>query len=234
MFDPKILLDQFFRTSHRGGAAGTWQSPDRSLGAAKGGLGSLGGPIAMGGLLSLLTAGRRRGAGGGMLGVGSAALLGTLALRALQNYQAGRPAQVLQTDSDPIPLPGPLPHEEPAADGKPFELLLMRAIVGAIKADGHIDAVEQQRLMAQIEQQELDPQAKAFVLDLIAKPVDLPALAALVDQDTQRAEVYLAARMAIDIDQPAEKAYLDQLAAVLKLPEGLRAHLDQPLASSGV
>jgi uncharacterized membrane protein YebE (DUF533 family) len=232
MFDPKMLLDQFLRPANRGGGSGNWDSRDGGLGARGGALGSLGRPLAMGSLLSLLTAGRRRGPGGGMRGVGSAALLGTLALRAFQNYQAGRPAQPLQTQAELTPLTGPLPHEEPAADGKPLELLLMRAIVGAIKADGHIDAAEQQRLMAQIEQQDLDPQAKAFVLELLTQPVDLGTLAALITRDTQRAEVYLAARMAIDIDQPAEKAYLDQLAEVLELPNGLRAHLDQPVGDT--
>jgi uncharacterized membrane protein YebE (DUF533 family) len=42
----------------------------------------------------------------------------------------------------------------------------------------------------------------------------------------QGAEVYLASRMAIDVDVPAERAYLDALAARLKLPAELRAQLD--------
>jgi uncharacterized membrane protein YebE (DUF533 family) len=234
MLDPRALLEQFIGSGgNRGGASGNWNSPSQGFGAggSMGGLGKMGGPIAMGGLLSLLTAGRRRGSGGGMLGVGSAALLGTLALRAYQNYHQGKPARVSAAPPEATSQPGPLPHDEPSLDGKPFELLLMRAIIGAIKADGHIDSAEQQRLVTQIEQQHLDPEAKAFVLDLLTKPVDLAEMAALVGKDTQRAEVYLAARMATDIDEPAEKAYLDQLANVLQLPPELRAHLDQPLAT---
>jgi uncharacterized membrane protein YebE (DUF533 family) len=42
----------------------------------------------------------------------------------------------------------------------------------------------------------------------------------------QGAEVYLASRLAIDVDVPAERAYLDALAARLKLPAELRAQLD--------
>ena len=42
----------------------------------------------------------------------------------------------------------------------------------------------------------------------------------------QGAEVYLASRLAIDPDVPAERAYLDALAGRLKLPAELRAHLD--------
>jgi len=40
--------------------------------------------------------------------------------------------------------------------------------------------------------------------------------------------------LAIDPDQPAERAYLDALAARLQLPVELRAHLDQQaLAAAG-
>jgi len=46
----------------------------------------------------------------------------------------------------------------------------------------------------------------------------------------QGAEVYLASRLAIDPDVPAERAYLDALASRLKLPAELRAQLD---ATSG-
>jgi uncharacterized membrane protein YebE (DUF533 family) len=42
----------------------------------------------------------------------------------------------------------------------------------------------------------------------------------------QGAEVYLASRLAIDPDVPAERVYLDALAAKLKLPAELRAQLD--------
>ena len=46
----------------------------------------------------------------------------------------------------------------------------------------------------------------------------------------QGAEVYLASRLAINVDVPAERAYLDALAARLNLPAELKASLD---ASAG-
>jgi uncharacterized membrane protein YebE (DUF533 family) len=119
-----------------------------------------------------------------------------------------------------------LPHDRPAADGSPFELTLVRAMVGAAKADGHIDATEQRRLFAEVERLGLDADAKAYIFDLLTHDVDLYDLARRAGTPEQRAEVYLAARLAIDADQPAERAYMDALAARLQLPAELRATLD--------
>jgi uncharacterized membrane protein YebE (DUF533 family) len=119
-----------------------------------------------------------------------------------------------------------LPHAQPAADGGSFHMVLIRAMVGAAKADGHVDAIEQQRLFGEIEKLGLDAEAKAVVFDLLAKPVDLSAITSGVATPEQAAEVYLASRLAIDPDMSAERAYLDALAARLALPGELRQHLD--------
>jgi uncharacterized membrane protein YebE (DUF533 family) len=131
------------------------------------------------------------------------------------------PAEVSQVS------PQSLPHHEPAADGSPLELVLIRAMVGAAKADGQVDATEQQHLFAELERMALNAETKAFVFDLLSKPVDLSDLSAQVTNEAQAGEVYLAARLAIDPDQPAERAYLDALAVRLKLPSQLREHLDK-------
>jgi len=46
----------------------------------------------------------------------------------------------------------------------------------------------------------------------------------------QASEVYLVSRVAIDIDHPAERAYLEVLAHRLNLPAELVAHLDHQVA----
>ena len=98
--------------------------------------------------------------------------------------------------------------------------------MGAAKADGHIDATEQQRLFNEVERMELDGEAKAYVFDLLSQNVDIGSIAGSVATPEQGAEVYLASRMAIDPDVPAERAYLDALATRLKLPVELRSQLD--------
>jgi uncharacterized membrane protein YebE (DUF533 family) len=235
VIDPKSLLDQFLGSAHgkAGGlgdmARGAQQKFQQSP------LNSFGGGAVAGGVLGLLLGSKgMRKMAGGALGYGGAAALGALALRAYQNYQQGKQVQQAAplTAGDLAQQPAaPLPHALPAADGSPFELLLIRAMVGAAKADGHMDMQEQQHVFEQVERLALDAESKAAVFDLLAKPLDLSRLDASVGNEAQRAEIYLAARLATNGDHPGERAYLDALAARLQLPAALRAHLDSQLGA---
>ena len=69
------------------------------------------------------------------------------------------------------------------------------------------------------------------VSGLLQQPVDLNAIASAVATPEQGAEVYLASRLAMDPDHPAERAYLDALAGRLKLPAELRKHLEASVVS---
>jgi uncharacterized membrane protein YebE (DUF533 family) len=223
VIDPKQLLEQVLG----GNVGGAGRDLRTQLDRASGSQGFAGGAVAGGLLGMLLGGGRKRGFGGG---IGSA-VLGALAMQAYNTYQQNRsrgrddqmpPSFDRQASFDQQLLP----HARPAADGSPFELTLVRAMVGAAKADGHIDAAEQRRLFAEVERLGLDAEAKAYVFDLLTRDVDLQSLAAAVSSPEQGAELYLAARLAIDADQPAERAYLDALAQRLRLPAELRATLD--------
>jgi uncharacterized membrane protein YebE (DUF533 family) len=228
MFDPQSLLDQFLGGQAGNAARGAGQSVKGKLDQYSGSGGFVRGAAA-GGLLGLLLGGKgMRKMAGGALGYGGAAALGALALKAYQNYQQNKGAAPVSMTPEQFAnlSPQSLPHAQPAADGGPFHMVLIRAMIGAAKADGHVDAVEQQRLFGEIERLGLDAEAKGLVFDLLAKPVDLAAITAGVATPEQGAEVYLASRLAIDPDVPAERAYLDALAARLALPAGLRQQLD--------
>jgi len=223
MLDPKSLLDQFL-----GGSRNAAQSVKGRLDQQSGSGGFVRGAAA-GGLLGLLLGGKGlQKMAGGVLGYGGAAAIGALALQAYQKYQQQKSGGTVSLTPEQFAnlSPDALPHAQPAADGSPFQLVLVRAMVAAAKADGNVDAEEQQRLFAEVERLGLDSEAKAFVFDLLSRPVDLASVTGAVATPEQGAEVYLASRMAIDPDVPAERAYLDALAARLKLPAELRAQLD--------
>jgi uncharacterized membrane protein YebE (DUF533 family) len=228
MLDPKSLLDQFLGGATGGNLRNAGASIKNRLDQHSGSGGFARGAAA-GGLLGLLLGGKGLGKlAGGALGYGGAAAIGALALKAYQDYQlkkSGTPVS-LSPEQFANLRPDALPHAQPAADGGPFQLVLVRAMVGAAKADGHVDADEQQRLFAEVERRGLDAEAKAFVFDLLSAPVDMASITSAVATPEQGAEVYLASRMAIDPDVPAERAYLDALAARLNLPAELRATLD--------
>jgi uncharacterized membrane protein YebE (DUF533 family) len=239
MFDPKTLLDQVLGSQAGGGLRNAGQSAKGHLDQYSGSGGFARGAAA-GGLLGLLLGGKGVGKmASGALGYGGAAVLGALALKAYQDYQSkdgqnrGATPPTLTPEQFAALSPEALPHARPAADGGPFQLVLIRAMVAAAKADGHVDAAEQQRLFAEVERFGLDAEAKAFVFDLLTQPVDLGAITNAVATPEQGAEVYLASRLAIDPDVPAERAYLDALATRLRLPSGLREQLDAQTAPAG-
>jgi uncharacterized membrane protein YebE (DUF533 family) len=244
MIDAKALLERFLGPNAAGGAASPQTKPgglaDMARQALQGGsgrqggfgnMGGFAGGAAAGGLLGMLLGGGKR-RGGGMLSHGGAAVLGALAHRAWQNYQAGQapataPAATLQ-DATAV---GPrfLPGSTPAAGGEAFELALIRAMIGAARADGHIDGAERARIFEQVDKAGLDPEAKAFVFDALEAPVGVSEVAAAAQTPEQASELYLVSRLTVDLDHPAERAYLEALAHRLKLPPALVAHLDRQI-----
>lgn len=208
----------------------------QALGGA-GGLGGLAASGVAGGLLGLLVGGKKKSKGGlgGVLSHGGAAMIGALASQAFQGWQKGQaPAQtpVVQPQQVTRVEPQFLPAAAPAADGRPFELALVRAMIGAAKSDGHIDAEEQDRIFARVGEAGLDPESKAFVFDALAAPTSVSEIAALATTPEQAAELYLVSRLSIDPDRPAELAYLQALAHRLKLEDELVAHLNRQIETT--
>ncbi|MGD9919739.1 MAG: DUF533 domain-containing protein [Paenirhodobacter sp.] len=155
-------------------------------GSATGGIGDLIG--------SLATAGAAGGIGGLLGGMLSGGGLGSSLNSAFAN--GGEP------DSKPAPA------QELAA------ALLLKAMIQAAKADGQIDADEQQKLMAKLG--EVTDAEKAFVQQELAAPVDVEGLARQIPEGLE-AQAYTMSVMAIDLDSQAEAQYLHQFATALGL-----------------
>ena len=180
--------------------------------------GGLAGGAAAGGIMALLMSNKKaRKFAGKAATVGGAALLGGLAYTAYKNWQANG-----QASGGAAAVSGQLPNEQamqnPSAD---FQLTLVKAMIAAAKADGHIDAEEQQRIFDAVDQMALDNEVKGVVFDLLRQPISTAELTLGLDSLEQKSEVYLASCLAINPDHPSEKAYLQQLAQALALPVGL-------------
>lgn len=190
------------------------------------------GGLAAGGLIGLLLGQKKvRKMAGGVLGYGGAAALGALAYRAYQNWQAGqRAAEAPPATVADAPQEGSRFAPVSAADGKPFALALIRSMIAAANADGHVGPEEQKKIFEAANRAGLDAEDKAFVFDALQNPPSPVQIAALAGGPEQASELYLAARIAIDPDSPYEQAFLRALAQALNLPEGLVAHLDAQVA----
>lgn len=230
MIDPKQLLTDFLGPN----AGGMWdQASTKAKGALgnvdRGKAGTFAAGAAAGGIVGLLLGSKKaKKIGGNLLGYGGAAVLGGLAYKAWQNWQQNKQAApAAPAEIRPAPQDSAFdPAAGSAADGKPFALAIVRAMIAAAKADGHIDAEEQRNLFERIDALSLAAEEKAFIFDELGRPADLAAIAALPRNQEQAAEIWLASRLAIDPDDAREKAYLMALGAKLNLPQPLIAHLE--------
>ncbi len=174
------------------------------------------------GLLLGTKSGRR--VGGAAVKLGSLAAIGGLAYKAFQDWQAKQNTEV-PTDVQPVnQLTGP------AADKR--SRILLKAMLGAAKADGHIDEAELAMIKEKVAGLGIDQNVAQFIQNEIATPVDVAALANEVEDVESAAEVYLASRMVIDVDNEAERQYLDALAKALKLPNALVQQLESAVSQA--
>jgi uncharacterized membrane protein YebE (DUF533 family) len=161
------------------------------------------------------------------LKAGGIAAIGGLAYLAYNRYRqqsatgfAATAQPIGNSGTEPaLPPPGTdfLPAPEDAVGRNAVGLALIRAMIAAAKADGHIDAAEQQRIFGQIGRLELTADEKAFLLEELSRPLDIDAIVRLGTSPEIAAEIFTASLLAVDVDTPAERAYLDMLAARLRL-----------------
>ena len=223
--DPAKLLEQFLGAGTAGKAGDMARTArDKVQGGLQGMPGGALGGLAAGGLLGLLLGNKKmRKMAGGVAGYGGAAALGALALKAWQTWQ-DQSAQSAPAASAPAQL------QRLAADGRPFELALVRAMIAAANADGHIGPEEHRSIFDQVNRLDLDADDKAFVFDALSRPSPANEIAALAGGPEQASEIWLASRLAIDPDDPREQAYLQMLANALNLPAGLSQQLEKQIA----
>lgn len=197
-------------------------SPGKGSGFGKG--------AATGGILGLLIGSKKgRSMAGSTIKYAGLAAAGAMAWKAYQGWQQNRsPAEARPvTGADVQQLDPRFSPQSAAANGESFQISLMRAMIGAARADGHIDAAEQTHIFEQVEQMGLAAEEKALVFDMLSAPVSLADICASARGTEQAAELYLASRLVIDPDQAVERAYLEALAHRLSIPTELVAHMEQ-------
>ena len=188
--------------------------------------GGLVGGAAAGGIMALLMGNKSaRKFAGKAATYGGAAMLGGLAFKAYQNWQKNSTeelssADAINTNHSVQNVSAFTESLEPA-----FELTVIKAMIAAAKADGHIDDIEQRRIFKAVDQMDLSYEIKGMVLDLLRQPISVEELAKGIESMEQKSEVYLASCLAITPDHPAEQAHLDKVAKALELPQGLAHEL---------
>jgi uncharacterized membrane protein YebE (DUF533 family) len=214
-----------------GGSHGSGSGLAGIVGSLLGGAGSPQRPGSggFGGIGSLVGGGGRT---GGAFSGGAMGLLGMLAGAAMQHFGAG-PGGARQGSAQPGLAEDAAPYgDDMATDEQGRAMLMIRAMIAAAKADGEIDRQEQEKILGRLEEAGADPEAQAFVRDEMARPADLQTIVSAVDSPHTAIEAYAASLFAIDVDTPAEAAYMRQLAQDLglnpTLVQELHASLEAP------
>lgn len=222
--DTKALLEQILASGNDLMKQGQNLAEDK-LGIPKEGeertamLSGLGkGALAAGALGLLLGTRSGRRLGGTAVKLGSLAAVGGLAYKAFQDWQKQN-GQSNEQAAQPInQLSGP--------EGDQRAKTLLRAMIAAAKADGHIDDAELAAIEEKIKTMGIESADAEFFQQEVARPLSVADVVAGVDNTEAAAEVYLASRLVIDMDNAAERKYMEDLAAALKLPADLVANLE--------
>ncbi|OEC37409.1 Uncharacterized membrane protein YebE, DUF533 family [Pseudomonas cuatrocienegasensis] len=224
------LLDQLLKSGQdllqnkAGGSSAGGGLGGLLSGAGKGGLGSvLGGGAGKGalagGALGLLLGNKSaRKFGGKALTYGGLAALGVIAYKAYGNWQAQQ-AQAPQGDPqtlDRLPAPQVELHSQ----------AILKALVAAAKADGHVDARERELIEGEFVKLTGDAEVQRWLESELNKPLDPADVARAASTPEMAAEMYVASVLMVDEEHFMERAYLDELARQLKLDPQLKAELE--------
>ena len=176
------------------------------------------------------------------------AVLAGAGAAAVNFYQKWKEQQAAQAARQSVPAPGgqlsgqpsqagqaPYGYAAPAqqaAPADPTALLLLRAMVYAARADGHMDETERARIRSMTDQMFPGQDVSLLLQEMMNQPLDPAGLAACVVSAEQGADLYRLSCLVLDIDHFMERSYLDALAAALHIDASGQAVLEQEAAAA--
>jgi uncharacterized membrane protein YebE (DUF533 family) len=179
------------------------------------------GGLLAGGVLGLLLGSKTgRNIGGKVLTYGSLAALGTVAYKAYNNWQEqqNNPSQATPAPTSPSDLS--------AQEAEQHSRAVLCAMIGAAKADGHIDENERQIIDQGIADITNDSELQRWFDQELHKPLDPAEIARNATTLEMASEMYLVSLLIIDEENFMEKTYLEELARQFKFDPALKAELE--------
>ncbi|WP_045395171.1 tellurite resistance TerB family protein [Vibrio campbellii] len=220
--DLKSLLNQALKSDliKQGADALGKQSSNIKSSSNSSQLKTLGAGAIGGGLIGMLMGSKKskkmaKKMGSGALKVGGAAALGALAYKVYNDWQSKQDTQGVNETFDP--------------DDNKHAKLILKAMIGAAKADGHVDPQEMARIEQALTEMGADDRVRQLVHQELHKPLDPAEIARLATSPQQASEIYLASLIVADEQNFMEKAYLQELAKQLNLSPEVTHQLEAQL-----
>ncbi len=158
----------------------------------------------------------------GLIKGGGLAAVASVAFNAIKNFQNQDESANKKMDLTDLGQTG-------SDHNGDFALTLVRAMIQAAKADGHVDDKERKLIGNKINESGIDQKTAEFLMEELEKPVDIDALLSNVNTDEQKTEIYVASRMTLDPNKPKNREYLNNLLAKLNLPDSLKQHIENAI-----
>ena len=143
---------------------------------------------------------------------GGTAILGGLAYKAFKNWQHSKQDQSVY-ENESLATNADMSEE--------FQLTLLKTMIAAARADGHIDDNEQRRIFDAVNQMKLSTEMKGVIFDLLNQQITIEEIASGTKTLEQKSEVYMFSYMMLDTEHPAEQQHLQNLQTALQLPDDL-------------
>lgn len=160
----------------------------------------------------------------GMGGASSGAPTGGRSQRPLTPVPGAVPGSIAAPQSDEVTF-------SERMDGDEEALILVRTMVAAAVADGHLDEGERARIIAGLSQAGIDAESTRWLERELADPASIDDLADSVSTPEFGAQVYAAARVVIEPDTMQEREFLRRLSTALDLDATLVGHIDEAATS---
>jgi len=227
--DTKAILDNLLETSQRATKKGI-ELAESKLDVPESGPereqmldGLKKGALAAGAVALLLGTKSGRSLTGTAVKVGGLAAMGGLAYKAFNEWQSEQNNTVARDTGTPIDQ-----LAEPDANARSESIV--RAMITAAKADGHIDASERKMINSQLKSLGLEDDITSFLLNELDKPMNIESVAADADTPEAAAELYMASAMVIDFADAKERDYMESLAGALNIEPALAKKLENELS----
>ncbi|QJD59910.1 tellurite resistance TerB family protein [Pseudomonas sp. gcc21] len=224
------LLDQLLKSGSdllqgQAGMKSSSQPSGRTDSPLAGLLSGVGGGALGGSAIGLLMGNKKaRKVGKKVATYGGLAALGVIAYKAYGSWQQRTGNNTVSEPQTIDRLPPPQVEEHSQA--------ILRAVIGAAKADGHVDDRERELIEGEINKLTEDRELQSWFDQELRRPLDPAEIARAASTPEMAAEMYLASLLMVDEENYMERAYLDELARQLKLDPELKTELERQAEQS--
>lgn len=109
----------------------------------------------------------------------------------------------------------------------PAAMLMLRAMVYAARADGHIDEQEKARIMKIAGEFLPGADTRSLIQSYMSEPLDVRNLVSGIQSPEQKEDLFRLSCLVIDIDHFMERSYIEALADSLAIGKSRQAELEQ-------